>query len=386
MGTHPLRQYVTYKPELFGPDECMDDLCLEFGMDGTEVFMVDFVPREQPLFSGEAEKHALAQRLRALRAGRVHCSYWGYPTSFLTKNNFAELTERMGGASAVRAYFGDMTGGHMFARWAQEYELACEIRAQSYVFHMIDYSVIDGAWPFSISAADIRQAMVFMAQQLLCVLEERDLLDESSPVIELENAGWGLEFGTQTNEDFRMLFGQLHDPREKAKIGWEINHLLHAVGCDPDGNARFMLPDCEITPAMEAIRQEWGHDPQQFAMKWVESNVLDQALAPKINALHLSDCAMKEVEFFRNGKLQPPYFEEQLALESAAEKEDYGVNIVLCAYDSHIPLGTGPLPRDGMRALIAALQRVNPGLVLLHELKNSVPLRPALETQLAFLS
>lgn len=35
--------------------------------------------------------------------------------------------------------------------------------------------------------------MVYMTQQLLCELEDRGLLTDESPNIELENAGWGLE-------------------------------------------------------------------------------------------------------------------------------------------------------------------------------------------------
>ena len=121
--------------------------------------------------------------------------------------------------AAGREYYGDLTGAHMYARWCQEYELATALGAQSYTFHLIDYAPIDGMWDFTISKADIRQAMISMLQHFLNELLDRGLIGPDSPQIELENAGWGLEHGMQTAEDYAMLYRQIYDPFHKVKLG-----------------------------------------------------------------------------------------------------------------------------------------------------------------------
>ena len=68
-----------------------------------------------------------------------------------------------------------------------------------------------------------------MTQQLLCELEDRGLLTDESPNIELENAGWGLEHGVQVADDYRFVFSQVYDPRNKLKIGWEIKDRKSVV-------------------------------------------------------------------------------------------------------------------------------------------------------------
>ena len=54
------------------------------------------------------------------------------------------------------------------------------------------------------SRETVLDAMVVMLQQFLRELTDRNLLSDSSPVVELENAGWGLEFGAQTAERLRV--------------------------------------------------------------------------------------------------------------------------------------------------------------------------------------
>ena len=381
------RQYTTYKAELYdGPGKSVQEFCEETGLQGTEVFMDDVVSRDKALFTGEKDKEQLLAHLKELQVKRVHCSYWAYPTSFLTKNNFRELAERFGSLSEVEAYYGDLTGTHMFERWAGEYEIACALEAQSYTFHLIDYAPIDGRWDFTISRQDICQAMIYMIQHLLNVLTEKGLLTAESPVIEVENAGWGLEYGLQTAEDFEEMFRQLYDPMDKVRIGWDINHLLHAIGFnEKDQRAEFFLTGPEITPDMEALSQAYGNGQQLFAEKWLEKNLLARGVAGKIGSLHVSDCKMKKVAYFKNGRLIGPYYEGIKSLETWEEMEEYGVQIVLDKYDSHEILSEGILSGVVVRRLLRKIQALNPQVVLLHELKNSKDQRKAVHKQLAEL-
>jgi hypothetical protein len=250
---------------------------------------------------------------------------------------------------------------------------------------VIDYAPIDGRWGFTISKQDIRQGMIFMVQQLVNRLIDRGLLNKDSPMIELENAGWGLEHGIQSAGDYRMLFEQLYDPFDKVRIGWEINHLLHAIGKRPDGSGAFLLPDEEIDGPMRIIEDEHRGNPTDFAQAWIDHNLLDPVVINKTGSLHLSDCALKTTEYFRNGKLREPYYSKINALENWEAQENYGVEIVLKEYDSHLPLGTGILVPGGIQRLISGMAEKNPNLVLLHELKNSRNQEKALKTQFDFL-
>ena len=56
-------------------------------------------------------------------------------------------------------------------------------------------------------------------------------------------------------------------------------------------------------------------------------------------------------------------------------------------YDSHVPMGDerGVYTALAVRRWIDELMRENKGFVLLHELKNSSPIRPALRCQMEFL-
>ena len=357
------RQYSTIRPAHF-ENRALHEYASANDV-AYEVFMDDIVPRNLSLFADDSEKSALAKKLSGLRVKRIHCSYWASPTSFLVKNKYNELVERFGDTEAVADYFGDTTGQHIFNRWTQEYELAHKLGAQAYTFHLIDYAPVDGKWRFTIPRSDILKAMMFITQQFVRILDERGLLASDSPQIELENAGWGLEYGAQTAADYRELFSQIHDPYDKLRIGWDTNHLLHAVG-DQNG-ACFMLPLDEITEKMSCVKGE----AEDFARDWLAMNILDSALIPKIGAIHLSDCAIKRVEFFRQGKLTEPYHSELMKFHNPEEQGSYGLDIVLSAYDSHLPLGDGILNPDKTRDMILNMLSENPDIVVLHELKNS---------------
>lgn len=380
-----MRQFATLKKEHVSEAALADmaAVCAGLGVEGTEVYMDDILSRSELLYTDEAGKEEWLRELTKLCVKRVHCSYWAYPTSFLTKHSFTELTERFGSLEAVREYYGDLTGAHMFRRWAQEYALATALGAQSYTYHLIDYAPIDGMWDFSISRADIRQAMVYMIQHFLNYLADEGLLTENSPQIELENAGFGLEYGLQTAEDFAFLFEQLYDPMGKVKLGWDINHLLHAIGFDrKTGRAAFFLTEGEISPAMRALEEKYGAEPAVFAEEWLRHNLLHPATAARIGGVQLSDCALKETCYFRNGRFIEPYYSEIAALASWEEKEDYGVRVVLGEYDSHVVLGGGILRPERALALLREAAEQSPDMALLHELKNSPDMVAAVGEQI----
>jgi hypothetical protein len=383
-----MNEYITYKEYIFENESSdLNHFCKKNNLAGTEVFFDDIVNRTQKLYNNGAEKTALVNRLEQLHVGRLHCSYWAYPTGFLTKNNFAELISRFGGAEKTREYYGDLTGKHVWERWAREYEIASLLNAQAYTFHLIDYAPIDGEWAFTIPVKDIRQAMIFMTQQFLETLEESNLLTESSPSIEIENAGWGLEYGTQLKSDYVLLFQQIYDPKNKVKIGWDINHILHAIGTKTGGEtACFMLPEEEKNSEMRAIESQYGSKPDVFALKWLEYNILAEELRQKAGSIHLSDCALKKVEYFIRGKLQPPYCDELDALSMWEAKEEYGTRIVLDHYDSHIPLQSGVLKGRDIKAMLMELYSYNKDFVVLHELKNSESIQADLDKQKAALN
>ncbi len=372
------RQYVSLKEGFFASEAAWLAAMERFGLTGCELYMDDVLPRDEALHLSADDRASLRRR----GVKRLHASYWAWPTAFFTKNRYAELLSRMGGREAVAAYFGDETGAQIWQRWADEYALACELRADAFTFHLIDYAPIDGRWAFSQTRDEILQAMIYLIQHFLCELGERGLLHADAPHIELENAGWGLEYGAQTADDFKRVFAQLDDPFDRVRIGWDINHLLHAIGRDEAGQARFFLPTREISPAMATLERDLGGDPAAFAQAWIEHNLLDAALAPRVGSIHLSDCAPKRVNYFENGCFVSPYFEIQDALPDDEAREAYGVDVVLTHYDSHLPLGEGMLSPKGMRALVERLCRADPEFAILHELKNSVDQGAALALQL----
>ncbi len=355
-------EYVTCRPEH------IDDAHVyvqRHGLAGIEVFMHDLVPRTEPLFGGESDRRALTARLRAAHVGRVHCSYWGSPTAFVANVGFRELAEQFESAALLREYYGDVSGRHMFARWCDEYELARDLGARAFVFHLIDYQHVDGAWEFAVSRETVLDAMVVLVQRLLRELEDRSLLDTGSPVIELENAGWGLEFGAQTADDFVSILERVHDRFDRVRVGWDLNHLLHATGLR-EGRGVFLLPESEITPAMRHLEERAAGDLGELSHAWIRQNVLDPRLARLLSALHLSDCTPKPEEYFRNGKLQGPHWVEGDRVRQGEE----GLRIVLEHYDNHVVLGDGVLDPAAIRDLIADHGRGD-DLMLLHELKNA---------------
>jgi len=378
-----MKHYITYKKHLF--DNIQVDIktfCANNGLEGTEVFFDDIVPRTNNLFSNNNEKNVLINTLNELQVRRLHCSYWAYPTSFLTKTHFTELIGRFGSIDKVKEYYGDLTGEHLWERWNQEYEIAATMNVQAYTFHLIDYAPIDGEWEFTIPVTEIKQAMINMIQQFLLNLIEKGLITETSPIIEIENAGWGLEYGTQSKYDFIDLYNQLYDPFKKIKIGWDINHILHATGKRKYSNmVYFMLPDEEKTHEMFKLEDEYGQEQNKFAYNWVSLNILSPELADKISSIHLSDCKLKDFEYFIRGKLQPPYSEEMDKLPTWDEKEEYGVNVVLTHYDSHVPLQTGALMGTDIKCLFNEILKYSHDFVVLHELKNSESIQDDLNKQ-----
>lgn len=335
---------------------------------GSEIYCADLVDRDLPLFTGPEELHTLAARLSDQRVRRLHASYWASPAAFLC--HFGEPKAYFGSPEAVAAYYGDLDGSHLFRRWCQEYALASAMDAEAYTFHLIDYFPIDGLWQFSISRQAVLSAMAEITVRFLAALDAEGLLSPDAPRIELENAGWGLEYGAQTARDFSDLLRQVSDPYQKLRVAWDVNHLLHAVG-QRDRQGMFFLPEDEITEEMGFLQAEYGADPQLFAAKWLEQNLLAPELRGKVACVHLSDCAMKSQRFFSRGKLEEPWYSQLTACPDWDSKEHYGEQMVLGHYDSHLPLGTGILTGGAVVPLLRRLEAENPGFSLLHELKNS---------------
>lgn len=363
MSTEPtLTEFVTLRPPFDGVvAERLDSR----GLHGTEVFMDDVRPRTERLAADAAEWDELVDLLTGLRVSRVHASYWASPTSFLGNVRFAELVQRFEDVERLRQYYGDLSGRHMLTRWVDEYRLARLVGARSYVFHLIDYHPVDGEWDFTISRDVVLEAMSAMVQQFLRELDDQGLLSDDGPLIELENAGWGLEFGAQTADDFDAVLDAVWDAHGLLRVGWDLNHLLHAIGIR-DGEAAFLLPEAELTPGMRWLEASSEGDIRQLAERWIATNVLDPRLAGRVGAVHVSDCAPNEHEYFSNGKLQP-------AFQTGGtwdDRKDRGLQIVLEHYDSHLPLGDGALDPEAIADLIRTLAESGPFMVL-HELKNS---------------
>lgn len=380
-----IRQYASYKEGQFqqSSSQYLSGILEKHGLAGYEVYMDDIVPRGERLFSSEAELDALAKKLTEMQVKRLHCSYWAYPTSFLGGFAFRQLISRFGSLEEVEAYYGDLTGQHMYERWTEEYKLAKAIGAAAYTFHLIDYAPIDGMWEFTIPQAVIKSFMVTLLQTFLNRLYAQNLVDETSPLIEVESCGWGLEHGAQCAEDFKNIFAQIYDPWHRVKIAWEMNHLMHALGYDNKSNrAVFFLPPCEITPEMRLLEEQYGDKPEEFAFRWLESQITQDCLIDHLGSVHVSDCGLKETEYFRNGALQGEYYDKIRALSTWDEKENYGVQIVLTHYDNHLPIGKGILNPQDIKKMLQNICEKNAGIVLLHELKNSSILEQDIETQL----
>ena len=352
---------------------------------GAEVFCADIVAREKPLFKTAEELERLAGFLQQNGVKRLHASYWASPSSFLCGVAAEDLYSHFGSESAVKEYYSDTDGTHLYSRWCQEYALAKATGAQAYVFHLIDYFPIDGVWRFSIARSHVVECMAQIVQTFLNKLEENSLLCENSPVIELENAGWALEYGVQTAQDFEYIFKKVYDKHDKLRISWDINHLLHAIG-ERDGKGVFMLPKEEITAEMQSLSEKYGSNLQQFAHSWIEYNLLHLSVKNKVCCVHLSDCAAKQQQYFTAGYMEYPLREQLECCEDWAAKESFGENVVLTHYDSHLPLGKGVLNGGKMKELLCELEKENEDICILHELKNSTDLENDLKYQRTQLS
>ena len=373
------REFVTV-PNALANRELALAVLGEPGIEGLELFATDIVPRNEVLVVTDQ----LVADLVGIGVKRLHCSYWGSPTNFLMKVDFAELVERFGGRDALREYYGDLTGSRMLRRWVTEYRLASEIGAQAYVFHLIDYMTEDGSWSFSIDKELVRTAMASMLQMFLAALEEEQLLSADSPLIEIENAGWGLEHGMQTADHAVAVLREISDPHGRVRLGWDLNHLLHALGSGDGSVGEFQLPEAEITSQMrELLRPSPGI--ADLADAWVASNVLDGRLAGAVGSIQVSDCPAKTVSYFENGSFVEPYSSRQRSMATRAERADFGLAVVLEHYDNHVPVGDGMLVPDRVADLISRGSGMHPELVILHELKNSEDLLTDLRRQRAAL-
>lgn len=369
-------EYITLKHHPIGGQ--FRELSARFPLAGAEIYCADLVDRETDLYQTPEELQALAETLKAQGVCRLHASYWASPAAFLCGAD--DVESLFDGKAGVAEYYSDLTGHHLYRRWCQEYALACAIGAQAYTFHLIDYFPIDGLWRFNISRETVVSAMTAMTAKLLKDLTQQGLLTADSPRIELENAGWGLEYGVQTAEDFAALFRQVEDPLGKLCVAWDTNHLLHAIGLR-DGQGAFFLPEEEITPAMAALQTEYGAAPAAFAVQWVKRNLLAEELAGKVACVQLSDCALKEHQFFTQGWLEYPWRSHLEACADRSEMEHLGEQLVLTHYDSHLPLGQGILPGGQVWEMLCRLAEQRPDFVLLHELKNSADLAADLALQ-----
>jgi hypothetical protein len=369
-----LKQYMTYKPSIFADIEpaAIRAFCAQHRLAGVEEFADDLLDRNQPLGPSSPAYNQIVEDLKDRGCRRLHCSYWAYPTAFTTGRHFRELVERLGGPEQVIAYFGDLTGDKMLDRWVDEYRLAAAISADAYVFHLIDYAPIDGLWEFTMDRNTIAGAMVTLVQRFLNRLAEQGLITDTSPLIELENAGWGLEYGAQTPDDFLAVFTEVYDPQGRLRICWDLNHLLHALAIAADGGVGFALPPGELTPRMRDLAQRAQADSRfDLASAWVEECVLAPGLADRVGSVSVSDCARAQADYFCNGKLRDPEHGRLVAIADSEGQEEYGVRIVLEHYDSHLPLGQGLLNPEGVRRLLLKLADASPNAVVLHELKNS---------------
>lgn len=347
---------------------------------GSEIYCADITPREMPLYKDTEELKELTRVLKDSSVKRLHASYWASPSVYLFREDKKELYAHFGSEEAIRDYYTDLSGEHLFTRWIREYILAKLSGMDSFVFHLIDYFPVDGLWRFELTRDEVVKCMAKMTEKFVDKLYDMSLIDEHSPVIELENAGWGLEYGVQTCKDYEYLFGRLNDPAGKVKISWDINHLLHAVG-EKDGKGKFFLPDDEISDGMKELEERYGENPSLFAFEWIKYNVLNEKTASKVSAIQLSDCVMKKDEIFTRGYMNYPYREMLENLPTWEEKESYGERIVLTHYDSHVPLGKGILRGNDMKGLIGELERRNGEISVLHELKNSEDLSYDLKIQ-----
>lgn len=367
-----MKQYITLKD--LTNKKLAKNIIEKYNFIGSEVFADDILDRNNiDFYTSEKSKNYIKTLIKDFNIKRLHCSYWAYPTSFITKNNFKELIDRFNGLDNLKNYYMDLSSKAMFNRWISEYKGAKDNNLDAYIFHLIDYAPIDGLWKFTIAKEEIIQAMISMLQQFINLLIDENLLDDKSPIIEIENAGWGLEYGIQTIWDYKKLFNELYDPFDKVRISWDINHLLHALG-KKENKTHFFLPIRDLSDEMKMIENS-----DNLLEEWLKINILDEKLKHKISCIQLSDCKLKEIEYFTNGQLNQPFLNDLLNKRTWEEKEEYGVNIVLTHYDSHLVLEEGDLNTKLIREII---NNLDPNICILHELKNSTNLEKDINKQI----
>ncbi len=336
--------------------------------EGTEVFISSVVPREKSLFTSGCEKQKLIDELKNCQVKRVHLSYWAEPCDFLDRKDFKSLLKRFSSEAEISSYYSDLTGEHIYRRWAQEYEIAKDIGAEAVTFHAIDYFHIDGLWRIEKTKKEVLDSFANISNKLLSNLTEKGLL-ENGPVLEIENAGFGLETGVQTAEDYISLLSKIKN-KDNIKIGWDTNHLLHVAGYDPEkGIAYFLLDDKDKTELMKELEEKYFSDPDMFFQEWIERNLLNKTILPLLGSIHLSDLKPLAKPIFLNGPLISKYFEEINKLNNPVEQENYGARLVLKYYDSHLSIENSPTNFPKVMNLV--IDATSNNISLLHELKNS---------------
>lgn len=357
------KQYLSYSNVIPDKEKVLLTILDKYKLDGTEVSLTSLVPRENLLFRTEKEKQTVIKQLNNIKAKRIHMSYWAEQVDFLEKVNFHQLVERYGLEQSVREYYSDLTGEHIYERWAQEYEIACEIEADAVTFHLIDYFHIDGLWEFTNTRDTIINALGSITNHLLDTLEKKGLL-KNGPVIELENAGFGLEYGVQTADDYVRIFEGAKDNYKKLRVGWDMNHLLHALGYDEEKQqAVFFITEKELNSTMITLQKQFGHNPELLAEEWVKLNILDERLINRVASIHVSDCKIRQKIIFVNGKLTKDLYQKMNKLTTDEKKEEFGVELVLRYFDSHLPLGT---TLKNVKEIFEI-----PRISVVHELKNN---------------
>jgi hypothetical protein len=229
------------------------------------------------------------------------------------------------------------------------------------------------------------------------------------PTIGIENAGWGLEYGIQTANDYRRLFRHLEEAGapllELVTIDWDFNHLLHPLCRDDSGRASFALPDEERTDEMRALERSLGDNPGALAAEWIGINVLAKDLLPRVRCVHLSDSSWKAHPIFARCQAVGDYYDKLSRQSDPEARAALGEELVVTRYDNHLHLGSddGMLERLHIGPILRGLaseysarvgqQPVGYPLRILHELKGypyqldsgDRPQERALSAQVEFL-
>lgn len=370
------------------------------GVSSTETYAPVLRPREEALATSLGDMKVLVRELESRESSQLHCSYFGNPTALFrgpSSDAYEALLRNMGGPDAFQRYYGDLTGEHVIARACQEYELAARAGLEHYTVHFgIDYSFSDGMYNYpleygldreTVVEGAIRQTGVYLSR-FESHLDRVGLLskDRKLPTIGIENAGWGLEYGIQTADDYRRLFRYLEEVqaplRHLVTIDWDFNHLLHSLCRDESGRASFALPEEERTEEMRSLERSLGDTPGALAAEWIGIHVLANDLLPRVRCVHLSDSSWKTHPIFARCQAVGDYF-KRLAQESDPEaRAALGEEFVVTRYDNHLHMGSdaGMLERlriapilqaiaSERRARLLSKEDLYP-LRILHELKG----------------